>query len=99
MSNFYLEYYKLLNEVYLFLDYPQIVISIHTHQNGPDMQLYRPHISDIDDENLLINLIEQKMTQHGKIQKNIAQCGTHSIDSLLNFRSDIMPKELYSDGV
>ena len=45
LSSFNLEYYKILNEVSLFLEYPRLVVSIHTHDHEldqADIRLYRP---------------------------------------------------------
>ena len=49
LSSFYLEYFKILNEVCLFLEYPRLVVSIHTHDaelHDSDIHLYRPYTVD-----------------------------------------------------
>ena len=44
----------------LFLEYPKIIISIHTHEPEEnaaksEIELYRPWLPQSDDSNLLIN--------------------------------------------
>ena len=44
LDAFYLEYYKILKEINLFLEYPKIIVSIRTHtKSDASVILYRPY--------------------------------------------------------
>ena len=53
----------------LFLEYPRIIVSVHTHdvemfETGTEMSdilLYRPYTALIDDQALLINSFKQRL--------------------------------------
>lgn len=71
LSSFKLEYDKLLKEVMVFLEYPKMIVSIHTHDADlfepgsahSDVMLYRPYTEHCDNEALLINEFQRRL-QH-----------------------------------
>lgn len=59
LSDFYLEYQKILLETMVFLE-PKIVISVHSHEQGDFFEVYRPWCQE---EGVLVNVIESGMKE------------------------------------
>jgi len=79
----------------LFLEYPRIIVSIHSHDSeiigGPDIHLYRAytHHEDLLMHKLSLALAEEGLTVEHSFKP--FACGSHTFDSLLNFRTDVEP--------
>jgi len=69
LSDFYLEYHKVLTEVMLFLETPKIIVSVHTHSKNSkagNIALYRPHlVGNSSSSELLINRLEDSLQEAG----------------------------------
>ena len=66
MSDFYLEYHKILTEVMLFLENPKIIVSVHTHKKNAEaghVALYRPYVAGAGDGEklMLVNAMESNL--------------------------------------
>ena len=100
LSDFYLEYYKILSEIMVSVD-PKIIVSVHSHESGDHMQIYRPWIEH--DERLLINQIESRISEplnlSGiRIEKvwRKSSCGSNTLDSLMSYHNS---PEFMVDGL
>ena len=81
LSDFYLEYQKILREAMIFLDVPKQIISVHSHV-GSDTLIYRPYTSRKD---LLIDRLEIKNAKKTYCRDELINCGPHTLESLISF--------------
>lgn len=67
LSDSYLEYQKVLREIMVFLDYPKIIVSIHTHNEreiwDPDQKvvLYRPYYEYTGEKQTCATLLRKQL--------------------------------------
>ena len=89
----------------VYLDYPKLLLSIHTHPSDSELgqiELYRPQLRHKvrDPENLIGERIKASFDEvlSDRVHTSFAlspSCGTHTIDSLLKFG----PESWFADGL